>query len=231
MKAMHEAYLSTEQDTQRLRRAFMLAAAFVALLWLVKLIEIVFDLDLSRYGLYPRRLPQLTGILTAPLIHGSLSHLFANSLPLIVLGTALLYGYPRSARIVFPAIYVGAGLGVWLFAREAWHIGASGLSFGMMFFVFTVGALRWDTRAIVLSLIVFFLYGSMIWGVLPGDPRVSFESHLSGAVCGVLLAVLLRHRDPPPPEKHYSWEGETVADEDATDTDESWRRNVAAKIL
>jgi membrane associated rhomboid family serine protease len=105
-------------------------------------------------------------------------------------------------------LYFGSGMGVWLFAREAYHIGASGLSLGMLSFVFTMGVLRWERRAIALSLLVFFLYGGMLWGVLPTAPGVSFESHLSGAVIGVVLAVLLKDCDPPPPEKRYSWEDE-----------------------
>jgi membrane associated rhomboid family serine protease len=138
-------------------------------------------------------------------------HLFANTAPLLILGTALLYGFPKSARIVIPVVYFGTGLGVWLFARQSFHIGASGLTFGFMFFVFIAGVLRWDRRTIALSMIVFFLYGSMIWGVFPGKPDISFESHLVGAVIGVTLAVLLRNYDAYPPEKKYSWEEDEEA--------------------
>jgi len=112
--------------------------------------------------------------------------------------------YPHALAV----IYLGSGLGVWLFARSAYHIGASGLTFGMMFFVFTIGALRWDKRAIALSLIVFFLYGGMIWGIFPTTPGISFEYHFFGAVLGVAMAVLLKNRDPAPPHKKYSWEEE-----------------------
>ena len=97
---------------------------------------------------------------------------------------------------------------VWLLARPAYHLGASGLCFGMLFFVFTLGVIRWDRRAIALSLIVFFLYGGMIWGLLPVSPGVSFESHIAGAALGLILAIALRNRDPAPPEKTYDWEGE-----------------------
>ena len=126
----------------------------------------------------------------------------------------LLYGYPRSAKVLLPLVYVGGGAAVWLFAREAYHIGASGMAFGMLFFVFTTGALRWDRRAIALSMIVFFLYGGMLWGVFPSTPDVSFESHLSGALIGIVLAYVLRHRDPEPPRKQYSWEREEEEDDD-----------------
>jgi len=132
------------------------------------------------------------------------------------MGTMLLYGYPRAAKVLLPAVYLGGGVAVWLFAREAYHIGASGLAFGMLFFVFTVGVLRWGRRTIALSLVVFFLYGGMISGVLPGAHDISFESHLSGALIGIVLAFLLRHRDPEPPRKQYSWEREKT---DADDYD------------
>jgi membrane associated rhomboid family serine protease len=199
---------------QPLRRPFRLALSFAVLLWLVRVTDSLLGLDLVRFGVHPRTLDGLWGILWAPLIHGSFSHVFANTAPLIVLGTGLLYGYPRAARMALPAIYLGSGLGVWLFGRSAFHIGASGLTFGMMFFVFTIGALRWDKKAIALSLIVFFLYGGMIWGIFPTNPDISFESHFFGAVLGVAMAVLLKNKDPAPPRKQYSWEQEREDDED-----------------
>lgn len=200
-------------DTQRLRRAFTIALSFALLLWSIRLAEFLGQLDFSHLGIYPRRLDGLHGILTAPFIHGSFSHLFANTAPIVVIGTALLYGYPRAARVLLPAVYLGGGLAVWLFARDAHHIGASGLAFGMLFFVFTIGALRWDRRAIALSMIVFFLYGGMLWGIFPSTPDVSFESHLSGALIGTVLAFVLRNRDPEPPRKQYSWEREDEDDD------------------
>ncbi|MFZ9038675.1 MAG: rhomboid family intramembrane serine protease [Gammaproteobacteria bacterium] len=201
-------------DARRLRQAFIIMLSFTLLLWTVKLVEYFGGLDLSWLGIYPRLLDGLAGVLSAPLVHGSFAHLFANTAPLIVIGTLLLYGYPRASRILLPAVYLLGGFAVWLFAREAYHIGASGLVFGMLFFLLTVGILRWDRRAIALSLMVFFLYGGMIWGVLPESREISFESHLSGAVIGILLAFLLRKRDPEPPRKQYSWECEDADDDD-----------------
>jgi membrane associated rhomboid family serine protease len=199
---------AVREDSERLAYAFVLSGAFAIGLWLVKIFESVTGFDTIEYGVYPRTLGGLLGILTAPLIHGTPAHLLSNTLPIVVLGTALLYGYPKSARIVIPVLFLGSGLGVWLIGRESYHVGASGLSFGMMFFVFTIGVLRWDRRAIGLAMGVFFLYGGMVWGVFPGDPQVSYESHLSGAILGVALAFLLRRRDAPPPPKRYSWEDE-----------------------
>jgi membrane associated rhomboid family serine protease len=211
---MYSAPNYLQNDNARLRRSFMLATLFTLILWVVKLTELLFGLYFVQYGVYPLRVSGLTGIAMAPLIHGSLSHLSSNTAPLIILGTALLYGYPRSAKIVVPVLYLGTGLGVWLFARSAYHIGASGLSFGIMFFIFTIGVLRWDKRAIILSMIVFFLYGSMIWGIFPTKPGVSFESHFFGAVIGVALAMLLKNHDPAPPPKTYSWEEEEREDQE-----------------
>lgn len=219
MSAKHaSSTIASLSDALHLRRAFGLSAFFVALLWSIKLSEVALGLDLSGLGIYPGRQQALGGILVAPLIHGSVAHLFANTAPVLVLGTALIYGYPRAARIALPAIYLGAGAGVWLFARPAFHIGASGLTFGMMFFVFTIGALRWDRRAIALSLVVFFLYGGMIWGIFPTAAGISFEYHFFGAAIGMVMAILLRTLDPPPPEKHYDWEDEDPVDWPLDDT-------------
>jgi membrane associated rhomboid family serine protease len=114
-------------DERRSRQALFITVSFVAVLWLVQLGAALFDLNLVKYGIYPRRITGTIGIAFAPLIHGSFSHLFANSVPILLLGTALLYGYPRSARVVLGCLYAGTGLAVWLTARDAYHIGASGL--------------------------------------------------------------------------------------------------------
>lgn len=206
-------------DERRFHQSIRIAASFVAVLWLIQLLAVLFDLDLLEYGIYPRRLSGAIGIVFGPLIHGSFSHLFANSLPMVVLGTTLLYGYPRSAQLVFGWLYAGSGLGVWLFARNAYHVGASGLAFGMMFFVFTIGALRWDRRAIALSMLVFVLYGGMVWGIFPTQPDVSYESHFFGALLGVVLAILYRNRDPAPPQKRYGWEDEGDTPLDGADNE------------
>ena len=198
----------TISDTRRLRIAFTVAFSFALLLWAVKLIEHLGGVDLAQFGIYPRHAGGLVGILCAPFIHASASHLLANTPPIVVIGTMLLYGYPRAAKVFLPVLYLGSGIAVWLFAREAYHIGASGLAFGMLFFVLTAGVIRWRRRTIAISLVVFFLYGGMISGIVPGASEISFESHLSGALLGILMAFLLRNRDPGPARKRYSWEDE-----------------------
>ena len=205
---------STPRETGRFRRAAIIVAGFTTLLWLIHGLAVAGGWDLATLGVRPRVAAGLVGVVTAPLVHGSAGHLFSNTLPLLVLGTALLFGSPRAARVVVPIVWLGSGMAVWLFARPAAHIGASGLAYGMMTFVFLAGVLRRDPRSVALALIVFFLHGSMIWGVLPLRAGVSFESHLAGAVLGLLCALALRDRDGPRgrPRK-YAWEGKEIDDE------------------
>ncbi|MEM7468051.1 MAG: rhomboid family intramembrane serine protease [Pseudomonadota bacterium] len=206
--------MKNESITQRFRKAFRASAYFVVFIWSLKCLEWFAPIDLNRFGILPREIEHLAAILVAPLIHGSLSHIMTNTPALLVLGTSLLFGYPKAARLVIPAIWLLSGLGVWLFARSAFHFGASGLTFGMMFFVFTSGALRWDPRAIALACLVFFLYGGMVWGIFPGEPGVSFEYHFFGAAVGVVCAFLFKNLDPPQARKKYSWEIEDDLDDD-----------------
>jgi len=197
------------------RKAVLQVVACVLLLWLIEALDRGLHLSLERLGVYPRTMAGLAGVLFAPLIHGSWSHLLSNSFALLILGTGLRYGYPRAAGPVLVLIYLLSGLGVWCLGRESYHIGASGLAHGMMFFIFTTGILRRDRLSIALALIAFFLYGGMVWSIFPQEPGISFESHFFGAASGVLAAFLFRRLDPPQPEKHYDWEDET---EDDTET-------------
>jgi membrane associated rhomboid family serine protease len=196
------------------RHAVTVTAGFVLLLWLLELLDLLFGLDLARLGVYPRELHGLAGILAAPLVHGSWLHLISNSFALLVLGSVLLYGYPRTALPLLVLTWLGSGLGVWLFGRASYHFGASGLTHGLMFFIFVSGILRHDRLSIALSMIVFFLYGGMVWTVFPTEPGVSFESHFFGAVMGLAAAFLFFGRDPLPPEKHYVWEDADEQDDD-----------------
>ena len=198
----------------RYRQSLFIAGAFVALLWGIELLDRSLGLQLYRLGVYPQAAGGLPGILFAPLIHGSWYHLASNSFALLVLGTALLYGYPRATKPVLALVYIGSGTGVWLFARDNYHFGASGLTHGMMFFIFTTGILRKDKLSVALALIVFLLYGNMVWTIFPQEPNISYESHFFGAVTGVLAAFLFRDRDPLPPAKKYDWEAEATENED-----------------
>ncbi len=187
------------------RLAATLAVTFVALVWLLQLANWALGLDAAPFGVRPRTIEGLAGILFAPLSHSGFEHLVANTIPLAVLGTAMLHLYPRASPVVLPWVYLAPGIAVWLFGRDAIHVGASGLIYGLTAYVFFAGLLRRDRRAIAASLVVAFLYGSAIWGVMPLKQTDSWETHLAAALVGTVLAVLLRHRDVPP-KVVYTWE-------------------------
>ena len=207
------AYTSSGQARANFWLAFKIALGFVALIWLIQLLNWGLDLGLDRFGVRPRQLAGLPGILLAPLLHGSFAHLLANSLPLLVLGTGMLYLYPNSALKVIPAVYLGPGIAVWLFGRAAVHIGASGLIYGLVSYFLVAGLIRRDRRAIAASLLVYFLYGTLAWGVLPIKPELSWETHLAAGLIGLVLAIALRRLDIPP-RKRYAWEDEKDEYED-----------------
>jgi membrane associated rhomboid family serine protease len=207
------AYTGSEQSRASFRRAAKIALGFVALIWCVQLLNWGLDLGLERFGVRPRQLAGLPGILLAPLIHGGFAHLLANSLPLLVVGTVMLHLYPSSARKVIPAIYLGPGIAVWLFAGPSVHIGSSGLVYGLVSYVYLAGVIRRDNRALAAALLISFMYGALVWGVLPIEPGVSWQTHLAAALIGVAFAIALRHLDIPP-RKRYAWEDEKDEPED-----------------
>ena len=214
-------YTHSAHSRALLSLAVRLAIGFVALLWLIHLMNWGMALDPQPFGVRPREWLGLVGLVTAPLVHGDFAHLVANSVPLAAVGSAMLFLYPHSALRVLPAVYLGPGLIVWLFGRDSVHLGASGLVYGLVSYVFMAGLLRRDRRAIAASLLVILVYGSLAWGVLPIDPRVSWETHLAAASIGVLMALALRRFDVPP-RKRYVWEDEIEA---AEDDPAGWREN------
>jgi membrane associated rhomboid family serine protease len=205
------AYTGSALARANFRLAVKIAFAFVGLLWLVALLG--WGLDLQRFGVRPREWLGLPGILVAPLLHAGFAHLIANSVPLLVLCTAMLHLYPRASLKVFAAIYFGPGIAVWLFAPGGGiHIGASGIVYGLVAYIFVAGLIRRDRRAIAASLLVAFMYGTLVWGVLPIRVGVSWETHLAAAVIGVAMAIALRNLDVPPPIR-YTWEDEPDLDD------------------
>lgn len=173
----------------------------------------MFHDSLSWLGVYPQTYSGLIGIVTAPLIHGSLEHLFNNTLPWMLLGSFLIYGYPKSRWRVIGLVWLLSGVGVWLFAREAHHIGASGLTHGVFFFLFVVSLFRRDKSSIVIMMIAFFMYGGMTMTIFPREPGISFEYHLFGAIAGVISALLWHKLDPKPEIKQYEWEKQPDQDD------------------
>jgi len=162
------------------------------LLWAIFFFEIFSGMDLSYLGIYPRTAMGLIGILFAPLLHGGFIHLLSNSIPLLILGTTIYFFYPRAATRVFFLSYFGTGILVWIIARPAYHLGASGIVYGLAFFLFFIGFFRKDFASLIISIITIFLYGGIVFGMLPGQPLVSWETHFMGAIVGFSCAFYFR---------------------------------------
>lgn len=193
------------QNLKEIFEKLILPITFPLVLWAIYLVTYLFDFYPYKLGILPRNLSGLIGIVTSPLIHSGFSHIVSNTAPLIFLGLGVFYFYPKVAYKVFIIIYLGTGILVWIFAREVYHIGASGIIYGFVSFLFFSGLFRKDNRSIGLALLVIFLYGGLIWGILPVQEGVSWESHLFGAVVGIVAAFIFRKSDPP---KTYDWEDE-----------------------
>jgi len=179
-------------ERRRLFTAALLPAFAVVCLWVVYAFDRVFGMDLAHFGIMPRTLKGLAGIFITPFVHADLEHLFNNSVPILVLGWMLVYFYPKvSGRVALVSWLIG-GLGGWATARENYHIGASGVVYGLAAFLFLSGVLRKQRGLMTVSLLIVFLYGSMWWGLLPLVDRISYESHFFGAFAGVVMAVMYR---------------------------------------
>lgn len=162
---------------------------FVLFIWLIHCMQVFLGTDLRTLGVFPGRVEGLPGILTSPLIHGSWDHLFYNSLSFLILGAIIFWFYPRIALRSFAWLYILSGLGVWLFAQSnSYHIGASGLVYGMVSLVFWNGVFRRNLKSTVLALIILVLYAGYFGGIVPGREGISWESHLLGALAGIGLA-------------------------------------------
>jgi len=188
---------------------------FVLIIWAVHAIQWLSPFSFAALGIIPRTYEGLMGIFTAPLIHGSWEHLFSNSVPLLILGGMTFLVYKRVATKAFFVIYILTGFLVWLFARGGTsHIGASGVVYGLVAFLFWNGVFRRNLQAVLISLCIMFLYSGMFYGVLPNQPGVSWESHLLGAFTGILASWMFRKQLQPEeerkplelkddPEKHF----------------------------
>ena len=201
-----------QEDKVKILTSFLLSGIFILTLYIIRLFEEYTRIDLGIYGVQPKVVKGLIGVFFAPLIHADMLHLFSNSVSLFVLTFGIFYFYRNASLKVFLIIYLGSGLIVWIFARPAYHIGASGLVYGFASFLFFIGALRKDRGSMALSLLIIFLYGSLVWGLLPVDQSISFESHIAGALLGLFCAILFRNSEPKPV---YEWEEESEEKEES----------------
>lgn len=166
--------------------------------------------DFTRLGVYPLEKRGVFGIFAHPLVHGSFKHLLANSFPLFFLSWCLFYFYKEVAPYIYFAIWVGCGILTFLIGKSGWHIGASGIIYGLAFFLFFSGLLRKHIPLIAISLLITFLYGGLIWNMFPffAKETTSWEGHLSGAIIGTICAFAFREHGPQKPE---------MADEEETE--------------
>ncbi|MEN9444319.1 MAG: hypothetical protein RIS47_1209 [Bacteroidota bacterium] len=187
---------------------FLPGTAFVLFITFIHLYSQLAETDLGWLGIHPRQFRWLPTILTYPLIHGGWEHLFNNSAPLLVLITILNYQYPENFSRIFWILYFSSGLGLWLIGASAVHIGASGIVYGLVFFLFLAGILDTRQQSKIFALIIVLLYGSVVWGLLPIDPKISWEGHIAGALSGLSLALIYAKKPQiaqPTPEPKQTW--------------------------
>lgn len=185
---------------------------FVATMLLVKIFEIALDINFYEYGIYPRKIKGLLGILFAPILHGDFSHLISNAIPLLVLGGGLFYYFKDLGYKIFFSIYFATGLWVWVAARPSYHIGASGVVYGLVTFFILSAILRKNKYLLFFSFLVIFLYGSLIWGIFPIKAQISWESHLMGGIAGLFMAWYYRKIGIQ--KEKYSWELNPESDDE-----------------
>jgi len=208
-------------ERKRILLDLLFPSVFVAILWIIQFVQVYLHVPLNEFGIYPRSLRGLPGILLSPLIHGSNNHLLSNSLPLLILGTMMFYFYRGISFRIFFWIYLMTGLWVWAGARGggAYHLGASGLIYGFVSFLFFAGIFRKDPRLLRISLFVLIFYNGLVWGVFPLVDSISWESHLLGSLSGILCAWYFRKEGPV--RERYSWENESDEDDDSGEEEDN----------
>lgn len=185
---------------------------FILFIWIVFWFEVRFGFNFSKFGIYPLEFKGLRGIIFSPFIHGDIQHIYHNTIPLLVLLMALFYFYrPIAWKIIFFGILI-SGLLTWSIGRPSYHIGASSLIYVLVSFIFFKGIFTKYFRLVALSLLVIFLYGSMIWYVFPIEEKVSWEGHLSGLITGLIFALYFKKKIPK--AKKYPWEEDSYNAQD-----------------
>lgn len=185
-------------EFRQLFLASIIPGCFIFLAWMIFLLEAGLDIELWQYGLQPRSFSQWYGIFTMPFLHSDLSHIVYNSISFMVLGTMLFYFYKKNALHVFLWSYLLSGVITWIIGRSNIHIGASAMIYAFVGYLFTAGVISKNKSNIAISLLIVFMYGSLIWGVFPQQTNVSWEGHLAGLLSGIGLSFIYR---PPRTEE------------------------------
>tara|TARA_B100000214_G_scaffold123275_1_gene87384 strand:- start:13510 stop:14178 length:669 start_codon:yes stop_codon:yes gene_type:complete len=191
-------------EITKLLRICIIPFLFVLIIFLIKIIELQFNLSFINYGVYPQKINGLKGVLFSPFIHKDLTHLLNNSYPILILGVLLFSVYKKIASEIFIWLFFISGFWLWIIGRPLFHVGASGIIYALASFLFVSGIIRKNSKLAAISMIVVFLYGSMIWGILPTNDTVSWEGHLSGFMAGILVALFYKNQGPK--RKKYQWE-------------------------
>lgn len=214
-----------KQDLRRIFLSMVLPLFLIFILYIIKVLEVGMDWDFTRLGVYPMSEKGMFGIFAHPLIHSDFTHLLANTIPLFFLSWCLFYFYRSIAPYIFFIIWLGCGALTFIIGKPGWHIGASGIIYGLAFFLFFSGLLRKYIPLIAISLLVTFLYGGLVWQMLPyfTPATTSWEGHLSGAIIGTLCAFAFVSYGPQKPEifKEEEEENELMEIENTENEDEN----------
>ena len=190
----------------------------VMAMWLTYLFNIDFNWHLEQFGLIPHETKGLIGIIMMPFLHENFEHLFSNSIPLLVAGSFLFYYFKNWTWLIGAVVWLFGGLFLWFIGEQGTiHIGASGLVYGLVFFLLVSGIIRGHRHLAAVALLMIFLYGSLVWGLFPDyvellKENISWEGHLGGALSGILMALVLLKKGPQKPDEEIT-EDEVVSDE------------------
>jgi membrane associated rhomboid family serine protease len=211
------------KEKAKLIHSLFVPSILLVLMWLLMLYQWYFSKSLYFLGVQPLHFNGLQGIITSIFIHGSWSHLLSNSAPFFLFTAALYYYYPKIANKVFIGLWITSGLYLWLFARGNWHIGASGLVYSLAFFHIMSALIQRELKLVSFSMLIIFLYGSMIWGFFPEffpQENISWQGHLTGAVVGIIFAIFFSHHAPK--AKKYFEDEDDEEDDDLLEEENSY---------
>lgn len=203
-------------DKKEILTALMFPIIFICLLWIIYFIGNHIDYNIALLGIHPLDIKGLIGIVCAPLIHLDFDHIFSNSTTLLMLGFGLFFLYKQKAYTIFFFIYFISGFWGWCFARGGYHIGASGIIYGIFFFLLVSAILKREKRTIAFSLIICFLYGTLVWGFFPvffPNLNISWEIHITGALSGLVAAFYYKNEGPQKPPNPFPDEDDDLSDE------------------
>ena len=196
--------MPTQQQFKYSNSIIIYPLAILFLVWLVFWYQVTINYSIKSFGIRPQELKGLFGIFTSPFLHADIEHLYNNSIPLFVLSLALFYFYNKIAwKVILYGILL-SGFLTWVIGNNGNHIGASGLIYVLVSFIFFKGIFAKHYRLIALSLLVIFLYGGMIWYVFPVKEGMSWEGHLGGFISGLIFALVFRKQVAKP--ERYKWE-------------------------